>query len=68
MPTNAKSCRVYMHPAAGNSHIAIAAIQATTGRIAARRSGSTSRTIHLLTPEDAARYRKDQRAPQGGAA
>lgn len=63
MPTNAKSCRVYMHPAAGNSHIAIAAMQATTGRIAARRAGSPSRTIHLLTPEEAARYRR-----QGGAA
>ncbi len=58
MQTNAQPCRVYMHPAAGNSHIAIAAMQATTGRIAARRAGSSSRTIHLLTPEEAARYRR----------
>lgn len=65
MHTNAKSCRVIMHPAAGNSHIAIAAMQAITGRVAARVVGSKSRTIYLLTPEEAARY---QRAPQGGAA
>lgn len=64
MQTNhTQPCRVYMHPAVGNSHIAIAAMQATTGRIAARRAGSPSRTIHLLTPEEAVRYRR-----QGGAA
>jgi hypothetical protein len=57
-----------MHPAAGNSHIAIQAMQAVTGRIAARRVGSPSRTIYLLTPEEAARYRNSQRASQGGAA
>ncbi|AZM96094.1 hypothetical protein [Vreelandella venusta] len=65
MQTNAQPCRVIMHPAAGNSHIAIAAMQATTGRIAARLTGKKSRTIYLLTPQEAARY---QRAPQGGAA
>ncbi|WP_447956531.1 hypothetical protein [Vreelandella sp. EE7] len=64
MHTNAQPCRVLMHPAAGNSHIAIAAMQATTGRIAARRTGSTSHTIYLLTPEEAARYQR----MQGGAA
>jgi hypothetical protein len=63
MQTNAQPCRVIMHPAAGNSHIAIAAMQATTGRIAARLSGSKSRTIYLLTPQEAARYRRP-----GGAA
>lgn len=68
MQTNDQPCRVYMHPAAGNSHIAIQAMQAVTGRIAARRAGSPSRTIYLLTPEEAARYRNDQRASQGGAA
>ncbi|WP_339935183.1 hypothetical protein [Vreelandella glaciei] len=65
MQTNAQPCRVYMHPAAGNSHIAIQAMQHVTGRVAARLAGKKSRTIYLLTPEEAARY---QRAPQGGAA
>lgn len=68
MQTNAQPCRVYMHPAAGNSHIAIAAMQAITGRIAARRAGTPSNTIYLLTPEEAARYRNNKGAPQGGAA
>lgn len=63
MQTNAQPCRVYMHPAAGNSHIAIAAMQHVTGRVAARLAGNKSRTIYLLTPEEAARYRRD-----GGAA
>lgn len=63
MQTNAQPCRVYMHPAAGNSHIAIQAMQAVTGRIAARRADSPSRTIYLLTPSEAAQYRR-----QGGAA
>lgn len=54
-----------MHPAAGNSHIAIQAMQHVTGRVAARLAGNKSRTIYLLTPEEAARC---QRAPQGGAA
>ncbi|WP_414128546.1 hypothetical protein [Vreelandella titanicae] len=52
-----------MHPAAGNSHIAIQAMQHVTGRVAARLAGNQSRTIYLLTPEEAARYRR-----QGGAA
>lgn len=65
MHTNAQPCRVIMHPAVGNSHIAIQAMQHVTGRIAARVAGSKSRTIYLLSPEEAARY---QRAPQGGAA
>jgi hypothetical protein len=68
MQTNAHSCRVILHPAAGNSHIAIQAMQHVTGRVAARLIGSKSRTIYLLTPEEAARYRNHQRAPQGGAA
>lgn len=58
MQTNAQPCRVYMHPAAGNSHIAIQAMQHVTGRIAARLAGTKSRTIYLLTPEEAARYRR----------
>lgn len=65
MQTNAQPCRVIMHPAAGNSHITIAAMQHVTGRVAARLAGKQSRTIYLLTPQEAARY---QRAPQGGAA
>lgn len=60
MHTNAQPCRVFMHPAAGNSPIAIAAMQAVTGRIAARRTGSRSRTIYLLTPSEAARYQRTQ--------
>ncbi len=58
MQTNAQPCRVIMHPAAGNSQIAIAAMQHVTGRVAARRAGSLSRTIYLLTREEAARYRR----------
>lgn len=63
MQTNAHPCRVYMHPAAGNSQIAIQAMQHVTGRVAARLAGTKSRTIYLLTPEEAARYRRP-----GGAA
>lgn len=63
MQTNAQPCRVIMHPAAGNSQIAIQVMQGITGRIAARRTGSKSRTIYLLTPQEAARYRC-----KGGAA
>lgn len=63
MQTNAQPCRVVMHPAAGNSHIAIQAMQHVTGRVAARLAGNKSRIIYLLTPEEAARYRR-----QGGAA
>ncbi|NDL70529.1 hypothetical protein [Vreelandella alkaliphila] len=62
MQTNAQPCQVIMHPAAGNSHIAIAAMQHVTGRVAARLTGKKSHTIYLLTPEEAARYRR-----QGGA-
>ncbi|WP_083004852.1 hypothetical protein [Halomonas sp. GT] len=63
MQTHAPTCRVIMHPAAGNSHIAIAAMQHVTGRVAARIASKKSRTIYLLTPEEAARLRR-----QGGAA
>ncbi|MGY4876481.1 hypothetical protein ACLUEY_01190 [Vreelandella aquamarina] len=59
MQTNAQPCRVIMHPAAGNSHIAIQVMQGITGRVAARRTGSKSRTIYLLTPQEAARYRRN---------
>ena len=34
MQANAQPCRVYMHPTVGNSHITIAAMHATTVRIA----------------------------------
>lgn len=63
MLTNAQSCRVIMHPAAGTSPIAIQVMQQITGRVAARRAGSQSGIIYLLTPQEAEPYRR-----QGGAA
>ncbi|MGJ8522269.1 hypothetical protein R84981_000954 [Carnimonas sp. R-84981] len=57
MHTNTPSCRVYMHPAAGNSPKAVAAMTAATGRIAVRRKGGT--IIHLISPADANRYLRD---------
>lgn len=54
MHTNSLSCRVYMHPAVGNSPRAVAAMTNATGRLAVRRVGG--KVIYLITPDEANVY------------
>lgn len=58
------SARVYLHPAAATSIIALRAIQHVTGRIAT--VDATGRRVRLLTPDEHATTHAAQ--PQGGAA